>query len=190
MKNTELLNELESYISKFRKQDTQAGESLGVDTRLLTYGSTPYETFHNLIKNTSIKPRRFIVVGCSTGWMNFYWNELYPNIKTIGIDIHPYRLEFGNKLIKDYSLNNIELKNCSLYDFEFQNEDLIWQSNLCFPQEEVYKINEKIIEETPNVTIISYRPISRKTENSYFIKPYYYPASWTERQPFHIYEKL
>jgi len=192
MKNTKLLNDLEEYISNFRVDDSRCSNQLKKtidDTSVFTYGSTPYETFINLINNVSISPKRFIVVGCSIGWMNFYWNDLYPDIKTVGIDIHPFRIEFGNKLIKDYKLNNIELKDFSFYDFEFQDGDLIWQSNLCFSGEEVYKSNDNIIANNPNVTIISYRPISKKEENRPFLKKYYYPVSWMEKQPFFTYEK-
>ena len=193
MKNIKLLNDLEGYITKFRVDDVRCNVQLKTkidDTSVLTYGSTPYETFFNLINDVNLKPKRFIVVGCSIGWMNFYWNELHPNIETIGIDIHSYRIGYGNKLIKDYNLDNIELKDFSFYDFEFQEGDLIWQSNLCFPQEEIYKSNDKIIEKTPNISIISYKPISQKEESKTFIKKYYYPVSWMDKQPFHIYEKL
>lgn len=191
MKNTELLEELEGYISKFRVEETKISNDLKDQYgEVFTYGSTPEETFLNLVSNLTVKPKRFIVVGCSIGWMNFYWNELYPNIESIGIDIHPYRINFGNSLIEKYKLKNITLCDYSFYDFEFQEGDLIWQSNLCFPQQDVYDINNDIIENNPNVSIISYRPISCKREHKTFMKKYYYPVSWMEKQPFHIYEKF
>lgn len=189
MKNIKLLKNLEDYISKYRKQDKESGKNLGVAFKLLTYGSTPYKTFYNLINHTSIKPKRFIVVGCSIGWMNFYWNDLYPDIETIGIDIHPYRIKYGNKLIKDYELNNIELKTLSVYDFEFKSGDLIWQSNLCFPSDKVKKLNKNIIRTTPDISIISYRPIVGPGYSSK-ISSYKYPVSWSKNQTFYVYEEL
>jgi len=191
MKNTQLLEELEGYIGKFRIDETKVTNTLKNQYgNVFTYGSTPEETFINLVNNLTVKPKRFIVVGCSIGWVNFYWNELYPDIKSIGIDIHPYRINFGNSLIEKHNLKNINLCENSFYDFEFQEGDLIWESNLCFSQEDVYEVNDNIIERTPNVSIISYRPISVKRENKPFIKKYYYPVSWMDKQPFHVYEKF
>ena len=189
MKNIKLLKNLENYISKFRKEDTKNSKELGVNFKLLTYGTTPYKTFYNLISHTSIKPKRFIVVGCSIGWMNFYWNDLYPNVETIGIDIHPYRIKYGNKLIKVYELNNIILKTLSVYDFEIKSGDLIWQSNLCFPLEEIKKLNKNIIKNTSNIGIISYKPIAGP-EYSSKISSYKYPVSWLKNQTFYVYEEL
>ena len=51
--------------------------------------------------------------------MNFYWNEVYPNIPSLGIDIHQGRIDFGNSLIEKYELKNIELQVGDLYKFEF-----------------------------------------------------------------------
>jgi len=189
MKNTELLEELEGYISKFRSEETKVSNSLKDKYgEVFTYGSTPEKTFLNLVNNLTVKPKRFIVVGCSIGWVNFYWNELHPNIETIGIDIHPYRINFGNSLIEKYKLKNIKLCDY-FYDFEFQEGDLIWESNLCFPQSDVYTTNNNILDKTPNLSIISYRPISKKENHKINITSHSYPTSWMERQPFWIYEK-
>jgi len=191
MKNTKLLEELEGYIGKFRSEETRVSNTLKDKYgEVFTYGSTPEETFLKLINNLTVKPKRFIVVGCSIGWVNFYWNELHPNIKTIGIDIHPYRIDFGNSLIEEYNLTNIKLSNTSFYDFEFQEGDLIWESNLCFPQSDVYIINNTILNKNPNISIISYRPISKKENYRINITSHYYPTSWMERQPFWVYEKI
>lgn len=191
MKNTKLLEELEGYINKFRSEETKVSNTLKDKYgEVFTYGSTPEETFLKLINNLTVKPKRFIVVGCSIGWVNFYWNELHPNIKTIGIDIHPYRIDFGNSLIEEYNLTNIKLSNTSFYDFEFKEGDLIWESNLCFPQTDVYTANNNILDKDPNLSIISYRPISKKDNHKINITSHYYPTSWMGRQPFWIYEKI
>jgi len=191
MNNTKLLEELEGYINKFRSEETMVSNALKAKYgKVFTYGSTPEETFLNLVNNLTVKPKRFIVVGCSIGWVNFYWNELHPDIETIGIDIHPYRINFGDSLIEKHKLKNITLCDYSFYDFEFQEGDLIWESNLCFPQSDVYTANNNILDKYPNLSIISYRPITKKDNHKINITSHYYPTSWMERQPFWIYEKI
>jgi hypothetical protein len=191
MKNSKLLNDLQDYFLKFQKEDNDWTKRQP-DKSLFTYGSTPYETFIKLLDRTTIKPKRFVVVGCSIGWINFYWNELYPEIKTIGIDIHAPRVKFAKKMIADYNLKNIEIKSDSFSDFKFEEGDLIWQSNLCFPNKEVYRIN-KAIKKIPNIGIISYKRIFRKQFFEHYnpdkIEYYQYPVSWG-KQSFYIYEKL
>ena len=101
MKNTELLNDLNNYMENFRSEDTVSTKKskykYSLKSIAFTYGSTPQKTFQSLLNNLKIKPKRLVVVGSSIGWINFYWNELYPNVETIGIDIHSFRVNFAKK---------------------------------------------------------------------------------------------
>ena len=165
MKNILLLKDLNNYYSDNMQKDRAESQLMVSELdlenpNLFAYGSTPYSTFKSLYDTIERKPKRFIVVGSSIGWINFYWNDLHPTIETIGIDLHSLRSDFGKSLINKYNLKNISFYNKDYRDFEFSDGDLIWQSNLCFPQEEVEKANSDIIEKIPNVSIISYRRIT------------------------------
>tara|TARA_B100000900_G_scaffold371527_1_gene350810 strand:- start:767 stop:1351 length:585 start_codon:yes stop_codon:yes gene_type:complete len=194
MKNTELLNDLNNYMENFRSEDTVSTKKskykYSLKSIAFTYGSTPQKTFQSLLNNLKIKPKRLVVVGSSIGWINFYWNELYPNVETIGIDIHSFRVNFAKKMVDKFNLKNITFSETSFYDFEFSEGDLIWQSNLCFNAKDVYNANEDLLKKTPKVSIISYRPISKNKDQRKYITPHYYPVSWMEKQSFYIYEKI
>ena len=193
MKNQNLFKDLDGYIKINMINDITCSKKLKekVDMKSLTYGTTPFNTFKKIYEKVKIKPNRFIVVGCSIGWMNFYFNELNQNIKTIGIDIHDNRVSFGNELINKYNLNNIELKLESFEEFQFMDGDLIWQSNLCFPKEKTLIYNEKLFNERNNISIISYVSLNRLN----IIKDLNHdrialPVSWYNKQSFYIYEKI
>ena len=192
MQNIKLLKELEDYRAKYRKEDDEWVlefiENSEFSKKDFTYGSTPYDTAMNLINNVKKTPERFVVVGTSIGWMNFYWNEAYPNIPSLGIDIHQGRIDFGNSLIEKYELENIKLEVADLYEFEFKDTDLLWMSNLCFDWDATQKIMADIIEKNPDIAIISYRPFHYNPARKW-VTHHYYPVSWMEKQPFYIYEK-
>ena len=191
MKNKDILEKLENYMSLNRSNDQEhineiVKGSAVITKKDFTYGSTPYNTAKGLIDEIDKTPQRFVVFGASTGWMCFYWNEMFPNIETIGIDLHPGRIEFGNKLIKEHGLKNIKLKVANAFDFKLENTDLLWQSNLCFENLMAEKLTNSIIDDYPDIAIISYKPIfyARK-----YVKKHYFPVSWMEKQPFFTYEK-
>lgn len=192
MKNLNLLKDLEDYIGNMRTEDMNHIKNMislnsSLSTKDFTYGSTPYKTAMTLIDSVSKKCDRFVVVGTSIGWMNFYFNDKYPNIETLGIDIHRGRIRFGKSLIKKYKLPNIELKVDDLYKFSFKNSDLIWLSNCCFDENENKRIVNDIIEKNPDVSIISYRPFSSGLIGE--VTKHNLPVSWMPNQPFWVYDK-
>jgi hypothetical protein len=189
MKNKLILKELENYFSHNILNEKKYTKTL-IDkygTNTFTYGSTPYNTFKTLYDKLKSKPNRFIVVGCSIGWMNFYWNDLNPDIETIGIDIHDYRLDFGKDIINKYDLKNISLSNESFETFEFKEGDLVWESNLCFPNDLNNKCNNDLINKISDISIISYKHIN-DMEKFNKIK-LNLPVSWKKDQTFYIYER-
>ena len=192
MKNSKLLYELDTYKNKYFKKDYSISSSLkGVHGNVFTYGSTPYSTFQELIKDFTIKPKRFVVVGCSIGWINFYWNELFPEVPTIGIDLHDFRISFGNNLKDKYELQNIEFSIEDFYDFDFNEGDLIWESNLCFPLDKSYEVNTSIINKLNNFGIISYTPLRKcKNINVDNIKTKTLKTSWSAKHRFFTYEEV
>ena len=195
MKNIPLLNDLKNYEKTNLKDDIAESKLMANKLKLkssiiFTYGSTPYSTFESVYNAIKSTPKRFVVVGSSTGWVNFYWNDLNPTIETVGIDLHQGRLDFRKNLINKYNLKNIAFYNKDYKNFEFRNGDLIWQSNLCFPSDEVKKINNIILEKTPNISIISYRPMTTNKEARKYIKKQHHPCSWNPNQTFYVYEKI
>ena len=192
MKNKDILEKLENYMTLNRKKDNEVIEEIvsnnsSVTNKDFTYGSTPYDTAKSLISTIKKKPERFVVFGASVGWMCFYWNEMFPNIETVGVDLHTGRVDFGNKLIKEHGLSNIKLVTDNVFNFKLEDTDLLWQSNLCFENSVAEKLTNSIIDNYPEIAIISYKPIfyARK-----YVKRHYFPVSWMEKQPFFTYEKI
>ena len=114
MKNKDILEKLENYMTLNRKKDNEVIEEIvsnnsSVTNKDFTYGSTPYDTAKSLISIIKKKPERFVVFGASVGWMCFYWNEMFPNIETVGVDLHTGRVDFGNKLIKEHGEKESQL---------------------------------------------------------------------------------
>ena len=190
MENILILKDLESYFKNNILDDKKHTQTLigKYDTNTFSYGSTPYNTFKTLYDKVKSKPNRFIVVGCSIGWMNFYWNDLNPDIETIGIDIHDYRLDFGKNIIDKYDLKNISLSNESFETFEFKEGDLVWESNLCFPNDLNNECNNDLINKISNISIISYKYINGM-ENFNQVK-LNLPVSWRTDQTFYLYERV
>ncbi len=187
MKNLNLLKDLEDYIGNMRREDMKHIKHMislnnSLSTKDFTYGSTPYKTAMTLIDSVSKKYNRFVVVGASIGWMNFYFNDKYPNIETLGIDIHRGRIRFGKSLIKKYDLSNISLDVDDLYKFEFKSTDLIWMSNCCFDRDSFKDVFNRIVDKYPEVSMISYQPFGEVKSERYNL-----PVSWMENQPFWVY---
>ena len=162
MKNKDILEKLENYMTLNRKKDNEVIEEIvsnnsSVTNKDFTYGSTPYDTAKSLISIIKKKPERFVVFGASVGWMCFYWNEMFPNIETVGVDLHTGRVDFGNKLIKEHGLSNIKLVTDNVFNFKLEDTDLLWQSNLCFENSVAEKLTNSIIDNYPEIAIISYK---------------------------------
>tara|TARA_Y100000389_G_scaffold153580_1_gene153865 strand:- start:2484 stop:3068 length:585 start_codon:yes stop_codon:yes gene_type:complete len=192
MKNKKILDSLEGYRSLNREEDNlETNRLVEIHSHnSFIYGSTPYNTFLSLFNHLKIKPKRFIVVGCSIGWVNFYFNDLNPNIETIGLDIHHPRIDFGNKLIKKHNLKNISLVKESFEDFKFEDGDIIWESNLCFEIPFNIECNQRINNKLSNFAVISYRSIREVFKEPIFsIKKIGLPVSWMDQQNFYVYEK-
>lgn len=189
MKNISLLNDLTEYIEKYRGKDKEVSNELtkNLEKDVFTYGSTPYDTAKKLITSINKEPKRFVVVGASIGWVNFYWNDIYPNIPSVGLDLHSLRVDYGNKLIEKYNLTNIELFVEDLYEFEFKEGDMVWMSNLCFEPEIVTKFMCDLIKSYKNISLISYRQINCDGFKDR-VKTYKLPVSWMPEQPFFVYE--
>lgn len=193
MKNQDLFKELENYYlpGPLKTKDRKVTEELvkeGVFVEKdFTWGTTPYKTFCDLVNCIKEKKKRFVVFGSSAGFMCFYWNSLYPEIPTVGLDIHPARVEFAQGLVKKYNVKNVEFKLESAFDFKLNGTDLLWQNNLCFESQVADAFTAKIVEQNPEIAIISYRPISAERK---YVKREYLPVSWMEKQPFFIYEKV
>jgi hypothetical protein len=201
----EIYNECVSYIYNNREEDEEIikeieGTTIGISNypNKFGWGTTPFNTFKLLINEVN-RPKRFIIWGSSVGYMCFFWNNLYPDIETIGIDIHSGRVNFAKKIQNKYNLNNnIKFVVEDISKFDIQDGDLIWQNNLLF--DDVEELNSHIFYNY-DVQIISYRKlfnnykISNNTlvYNQEVIKFMEYEikaeTSWTNNQNFFVYKK-
>ncbi len=194
----ELLTELKQYISKYRTVDTDFCSQFD-ETAMFTYGTTPFETFKTLIDKCK-KPSRFVVLGSSIGWQCFYWNSLFPEIPTIGYEIHDIRFDYSCYLAEKYSINNISFFNDDLANAEIQDGDLIWLNNLCIDDEIYNDLIFKSLSRKKNIQIISYVTILQdlqkdnkiiilNNENEFYffeLSKISLPVSWCDDQAFYI----
>lgn len=172
MKNKDLYQELQDYKSNNPNERKGYGSEY-------TWGWTPYKSYRSVIEEVNGTFKRFIVGGCSIGWMNFYWNWNNPSVQTIGIDLHDKRLGYANFLIEKYEKSNIEIYKKDVFDFEFKKGDLVWLNNLLFDKELNDKLIKKLID--LDVSIISYKKIPGP--NVTMIKQ---QVSWSPYQTFYI----
>jgi hypothetical protein len=191
-----LIDDLNSYWDIFREDDYNFCVS---NDGSYTYGTTPFETFNQIIQSLK-KPKRFIVLGSSIGWQCFYWNQLFPDIPTIGYDIHDVRVKFSKEMVKKNRLNNIEFYNKSMLDVDIKDGDLIWENNLCIDDSISDSVNWRALTRNIDIKIVSYSPILsryRIDDDSLLLmdesgfKGFKFrretlPTSWTESQIFFI----
>lgn len=199
----QMLDELNNYYKDFRSEDRAFSKmnSSDGDYSKFTYGTTPFETFKNLIDKIKKPPKRFVVLGSSIGWQCFFWNILFPDIPTIGYEIHDVRFRFSCYIADKYELNNITLYNDTLLNAEIQDGDLIWQNNLCLIIDDLCdEVNWRALTKYDDVEIISYKSIlkdhisndrfllinKRGEFTSFKQNEFKLPVSWTENQTFYI----
>lgn len=150
-----------------------------------TLGSIPFDSFKKVIEEVDLeKVERIIVGGCSQGWLCFYWNSLYPEKSAIGLDIHPLRVEYGNKLIEKYNIKNVTLNLCDYKEFEFEDGDLLWLNDAVFPDSRDTSI--KILEKYPSLQIVSMK-MPPRINGKYKAKRVEAKSEWSYRCRFFIY---
>ncbi len=197
--NKNLLSDLENYWIDYRRQDLDFIDFVDENPLMFTYGSTPFDTFEKVIQETK-KPKRFIVLGSTIGWQCFFWNSLFPDIPVFGYEIHDLRFDYSCYLAEKYNIENVFLFNDSLINAEVEDGDLIWQNNLCIPEQTIDEFNWKVLTRNENLQIVSYLPILQEYQNGEDIclineknqlkvlktKIVNYPVSWTKKQSFYI----
>ena len=194
----DLIDDLNSYWNILREDDYNFTFSNIYESNPYVYGTTPFETFNKIIQSLK-RPKRFIVLGSSIGWQCFYWNRLFPDIPTIGYDIHDVRLKFSKEMVKKHKLDNIEFYNKCMSYVNIQDGDLIWENNLCIDDSICDKINFRALTNNTDIQIISYSPIltNHQVGNSLLlmdksgfkgfpIRKEILPTSWLQTQTFFI----
>ena len=191
-----LIDDLNSYWDNFREDDDNF---CFTNDGAYTYGTTPFETFNQIVQSLK-RPKRFVVLGSSIGWQCFYWNQLFPDIPTIGYDIHDVRVNFTKEMVKKHRLNNIEFYNKSMLDVDIKDGDLIWENNLLIDESISDSVNWRALTRNIDIKIVSYLPIlSRYRVNGdnlllmdesgfkgFQFRRETLPTSWCERQTFFI----
>jgi ubiquinone/menaquinone biosynthesis C-methylase UbiE len=192
-----IFNECESYIYENEDEDQDIINSIDeVNKSKFVWGTTPFVTFNHIISKVN-KPKRFIVFGCSVGYMCFFWNKIYPDVKSIGIDLHYGRVNFAKEIQNKYSIDNVEFIVDDVNKFQVQDGDLIWQNNLLFDDFENLSLN---VFSKFEVQIISYKKLfhTYRIDNCLFnnsnpIKfsedEFTAKTSWTKNQNFYLYKR-
>jgi hypothetical protein len=152
-----LSEECNNYKKNYSSEDEYSKLELDFDYMPLVWGMTPFESFKKIILSVKI-PKRFVVFGCSIGYQCFYFNHLFPDIPCIGIDIMPFRVNWGCSMIDKYLINNVNLYVGDIKYFQPEDGDLIWQNNLMFDDDFIKNLNYDIFAQK-DVEVISYRSL-------------------------------
>jgi len=196
-----LMSECDEY---HRNHKSIEGEFEIDDDLSTVWGYTPLETIDVIIRNLE-KPKRIVVFGCSIGYQCFYFNQIYPDLKIIGIDLFESRVDWGNRMIKKYDIKNIELICDDISNFLVQDGDLIWQNDLLIDDDFTYDISLFNLKNY-DVTIVSYKSMSTFSSDGYILDiknemfqdkfGYFFKieeieknleTSWSHEQSFYIY---
>jgi len=108
-----------------------------------TYGEITYDGIKNLYP-TKIKSANIIDLGCGKGKSLIYFKSLYPKSKVSGVEIYD---DYYNKAKKTTQSIDVNLMHDDLFNIDLSPYNVIYISNLCFPEEINNKIGEKIINE-------------------------------------------
>lgn len=155
-----LKSECYNYYRKNSSRELEIISELnekGFDTLALTWGMSRYDSLVDVFRQLR-KPKRFVVMGCGIGYQCFIWNQLYPEIPCVGIDILEHRVDFGANLIQKHRIKNVKLYSGDLRDLPIRDGDLIWQNNLLFDDFIVVDYNQAVIKSL-DVDIVSYQSI-------------------------------
>lgn len=196
-----LLEECEKYLDDFLEPDLEEQFYIHLNSdysaEIFTYGFTPFETFKSVIQSTS-RPKRFIVCGCSIGYQLFFWNKLFPDIPAIGIDLMSSRIDWGLEKLAKYDIDNVMLIEGDFQDFQVQDGDLIWQNNLMFDEAFMNQYNSKLFHYL-DVEIVSYVDVnfggqfiidSNRNYKRIDCQVFTLPTSWSKKQTFYVYNKI
>lgn len=158
MTNFEIVRkECEDYWKENYLKDHESRKILhdmGYEPNSLTWGMTSYESFLEVILQVK-KPKRFVVFGSSIGYQLFFWNNIFPDIPCVGVEVMKYRVNWSRSIIDKYLIKNVEILHNDIEMFQVRDGDLIWQNNLLFDDEWVLcKTNE--ILKNYDVETISY----------------------------------
>jgi hypothetical protein len=114
----ELISECDEYYRSIEK-----------NKKYSKYEYDSLDNVYEIVLNLE-RPKRVIVFNCIMGYQCFYFNQIYPDLQIIGIDLLKSEIEWGNKMIKKYDINNVELICDDISNFNIQDGDLIWQNDL------------------------------------------------------------
>lgn len=141
----------------YEKLDVERKESK-LDKEELTYGETPYFTVYNILKESKIK-KGMTVYDLGSGLGRFaFLARLIVDVKVIGVDIIPSFIEFTNKLVDKYKLNNIEFIKANLFESDISQADIIYIAGTCFNDISKKMLEEKIktVKKGAKVVTLSY----------------------------------
>lgn len=165
-----------------------------------TYGEMNYEGMAKLyseVKKMNKSIQTFIDVGSGYGKLNIFMASYDKIKKSIGIELVQERYEHALGLLKQmdsqYS-HKVEFKNDNILDIDInslihpQGAVFVWWSNLCFSQDKVNEMYEKIAAELPKGSIIACSKQMTNVETQ--PKTMIIPMSWSATSTVYIYSNL
>jgi hypothetical protein len=140
----------------------------GERTSHLTWGITDLESIREIFSSVR-PPRRLVVAGCSIGYQCFIWNQMFPDIPCVGIELHEKRVKWGANMIQKYGIENVQLYIGDYTSLQIENGDLIWQNNLMFRYTEIEEYNIWAMSNF-DVEVVSYIPLHVHMSNYAIVK--------------------
>jgi len=170
----------------------------------ITYGEMTYEGIEMLYKNIcqnyfSVLPHCFIDIGSGKGKLCLYMAEKNNIDQSIGIELVKNRydcsIELKEKLkeINQTSSNKVEFYNSNIFDIKLNKLIMtapvfIWFSNLCFEQNAINTIFQKIVNEIPVGSIICCSKPTINIDNCTILTSIQVPMSWVDKSDVYIYQ--
>ena len=171
------------------------------DGHNITYGEMDYKGMQKLnahVQQLNPDINTFMDIGSGRGKLCLYLASLKKIIKSIGIELVKSRCDDANKLkaqLANTYANKVEficanILDVSLKDYLPINATVfIWFSNLCFNQDTINDIFEKIVDEIPAGSIIC---CSKQTDMQHnklqFIESIPIEMSWQKNSTVSIYK--
>jgi len=201
-----------NFVSKLKtlypscKHDTTSRSAVSYDGHSTTYGEMNYEgmkLLYKYVQNINPEINTFVDIGSGRGKLCLYLASLQKIHKCIGIELVKARCDDAIELKSRLSplfADKVEFICADIFDVDLSERLLnnkaktevkvfVWFSNLCFKQETVDDVFEKIVKELPEGSVLC---CSKKTNSENpritFIESVPIEMSWNKKSNVHIYQ--
>lgn len=110
-------------------------DKINIDKEELTYGETPYFTGYDILKEVKAK-KGMVVYDLGSGLGRFaYLANLMFGAKVVGIELIPSFIEFTNKVVRKFNLQDIKFIKANLFESNLYDADIIYIAGTCFSEQ-------------------------------------------------------